>query len=139
MPSLAALLASGCTDPEQRDRDALEKVIAADELFDRAMKEADDASRAGRDPDAANVLRDRARPAGETALGAAKGAGVETEWGKARKAELVAVIGDRAAELPRYEEALRSGDPEKKLAALQRQIDLQRRALGAAAAVRKGR
>jgi hypothetical protein len=114
-------------------------VVAADERFDDAMKLAGDAERAGRDGQAADLLRDKARPAGEAALGAAKSAGVDTEWGKARRAELVDVIGERAAELPRYEDALRSGDPEKKLAAMVKQVELQKRALAAAAAVRKGR
>ena len=122
-----------------KDQTALEKVVVADEAFDRAMKDADDASRSGNDARAADVLRDQARPAGAAALSAAKGAGVETDWGKARKDELASVIGDRTAELPRYEEALRSGDPAKKLAALEKQIDLQKRALNAAAAVRKGK
>jgi hypothetical protein len=135
----AGIVAAACTDPVERDRTALERVVQADEAFDRAMKEADDASRAGRDPQAADLLRDKARPAADAALAAAKGAAVETEWGRARKRELVTLVGDRAAEVPAYEEALRSADPAKKLAALERQIALQKRALEAAAAVRKGK
>jgi hypothetical protein len=137
--ALLSLSLVACTDPMVRDREALERVIVLDEAFDRAMKEADDASRAGGDDVAADLLRDRAAPAGDVALRAAKSASVETAWGKQRRDELVAVIGDRKDELPKYEAALRSGDAEKKIDALKRQIELQKRALNAAASVRERR
>ena len=53
-------------------------------------------------------------------------------------AELVAILRDRKSEMPKYEEAVKTGDPEKMLAAIQAQAAIERRALATVAAVQDG-
>ena len=64
---------------------------------------------------------------------------MKTEWGRAKKEALLGVLRDRKAELPKYEEAAKSSDPDKMLAAITAQADIERRALVVVAAVQEGR
>ena len=54
---------------------------------------------------------------------------MKSAWGKAKRDELVGILRDRKAEMPKYEEAVRTGDAEKMLTAIQAQAAIERRAL----------
>ena len=72
-------------------------------------------------------------------LALTEGATMKSEWGKAKREELAAILRDRKAEMPKYDEAVKSNDPEKMLAAIQAQAAIERRALATVAAVQEGR
>jgi hypothetical protein len=143
--ALAILGLGGCRDrprddaaSAQRDRARLEQIVAADARIDRALKEADDASHAGDDARAALVLEKTALPAADEAIAEATHDTVETPWGRARREELLALLADRRTEIPRYAAALRGTDLDAKLAAVEAQLALQKRALQTATAVMAG-
>ncbi|MBX3188684.1 MAG: hypothetical protein KF819_16825 [Labilithrix sp.] len=121
------------------DRRALERVVGIDVKASRAMREADDAARAGDAGAAASILSTQARPAIDEAIRAAASVEMKTEWGRAKRDEVMGILRDRKAEIPKYEEAVTSGDPEKMLAAIQAQAAIERRALTTVAAVHEGR
>jgi hypothetical protein len=134
-----ALLA--CRDPvrEAAERDArdmarLERIVSADELFDRALKSADDASRAGDDEKAATLLEGAGARAAAEAVAEAEREPLESPWARARRDALVAVLRERGASMPAYAKALRGEDLDAKLAAVQAQLALQKKALDVAAA-----
>jgi hypothetical protein len=52
---------------------------------------------------------------------------------------MAGILRDRKAEMPKYDEAVKSNDPEKMLAAIQAQAAIERRALTTVAAVQEGR
>jgi hypothetical protein len=139
--SLLALAVTACHDPardaaerDARDQARLERIVSADELFDRALKRADDASRAGDDAKAAAVLEgDGARAASE-AIAEAEREPLESLAARMKRDALVAVLRERAASIPGYALALRGEDLEAKLAAVQAQVALQKKALDAASA-----
>ena len=143
--SLALLAAcSKATPPDEaalraEDKRALEPIIAIDVRASQAMRDADTATGAGDAGAAAGIVGTRARPAVEEALRAAEGATVKTSWGKAKRDELLGILRDRKAEMPKYEEAVKDGDPEKMLAAIEAQAAIERRALATVAAVKEGR
>jgi hypothetical protein len=131
-----------CKDPAReaaeakaRDREALKAVVLADSELDRTLKRVDDLSAKGDDTAAALFLEKDAAGQADRAFATATAASVTTEWGKARRDEWLAILRDRRAEIPRYLAALRSNDLEAKLAAVEAQAALQRRALAAALAV----
>jgi hypothetical protein len=133
--------ALGCHDKvrEQAERDArdherLVAIVGADEALDRALKSADDASRDGDDAKAAALLEGDVAHAAEGAIAAAARETLETPWGQARQAAVLAVMRERQASIKGYAEATRGDDLEAKLAAVQSQVALQERALEAAAA-----
>jgi hypothetical protein len=142
----SALLAacSKATPPNEgtlrgEDRRALEAIIAIDVRASQAMRDADAATARGDAGAAADIVGTRARPAVEEALRAAEGAPLKTDWGKAKREQLVGILRDRKAEMPKYEEAVKGGDPEKMLAAIEAQAAIERRALVTVAAMREGR
>ncbi len=114
------------------DARALTVAIAADEEVDRALKAADELSD---DAAAASLLESRAIPAAERAVAAARGLAPESPWGKATREALISLASDRRNEIPRYAAALRSGEPSARLAALQQQIAIEKRALALAGEV----
>ena len=63
---LALLFA--CNDATAHDRTELGRAIEADKSLDRALKQADDASHAGNDVEAADILKRMAAPAADEAL-----------------------------------------------------------------------
>lgn len=112
--------------------------MSADENLDDALKKADDAERAGRDDDAADILKRTAEPAADQALATANALAPRTDWGRKEKDALTALERDRKDEVGRYEAALRSGDVEQKIAALKKQLDIEQRAKGIAEEVAAG-
>jgi hypothetical protein len=112
----------------------LERIVSADELFDRALKSADDASRAGDDEKAATLLEGAGAKAAADAVAEAEREPLETAWARARRDALAAVLRERGASLPGYAKAIRGEDLDAKLAAVQAQIDLQKKALDVATA-----
>ncbi len=58
----------------------------------------------------------------------------DTAWARSRRDALVSVMRERQASLPPYAQALRGEDIEAKLAAVETQIALQKKALDAVAA-----
>ena len=138
-----ATLPMGCddkvtVDPLAKDRAALDRIVAADLDLDRALKRADDLSAKGDDAAAADALEKLALPRATAALGAARAAIVTSAWAKERHAEWLAIAADREREIPRYAAALRGDDMAAKLAALEEQAAIQKRAMGAALAVKAG-
>ena len=121
------------------DKAALETVIALDVKASQAMREADTHAGKGQADAAADAVAVRARPAVDEALRAAESATVRTEWGRGKRDELLGILRDRKAEMPRYEDAVRDGDPEKMLASIETQAAIERRALATVAAVKAGR
>lgn len=145
LAALVALFASACTKPEPDeatlragDKIELERLVALDVKASQAMRQADDVST--KDAGAASdILAKRAKPSIDLALSSAEAANMKTEWGRAKKEALLAVLRDRKTELPKYEEAIKGADPDKMLAAIQAQADIERRALAVVAAVQEGR
>ena len=137
-----ALGAGGCRRSDAarlaRDRATLDALVAEDARVDRALMDADGASRAGEDARAAALLETRAAPAADRAIAEADALTMETPWGTARREALRRVLSDRRAEIPRYAAALRGTDLDAKLAAIEAQVALQKRALEAAASVAAG-
>jgi hypothetical protein len=127
------------TTMRAEDKRTLEGVVAIDVRASRAMRDADDATRAGDAGAASLAVTSRAAPAVDEALHAAESATMQSEWGKAKREEMAAILRDRKAEMPRYDEAVKSNDPEKMLAAIQAQAAIERRALTTVAAVQEGR
>ena len=120
--------------PEDDDHAQLVRIVQADERLDRALKAADDASRAGDDAKGAALLEGDATRAASEAIALGEQAPLATTWGRARREALLSVIHERAASIPSYADAMRGEDLEAKLAVVTLQIDLQKRALDAAAA-----
>ena len=104
-----------------------------------AMKDADLAAMTGDAGATESVLALRAKPAVDEALAAMETARLTSVWGKEKGDELASVLRDRKAELPRYEEAVKSGDLEKMLATVEAQAAIERRALATVAALQEGR
>jgi hypothetical protein len=132
---------SACHDAarEQAERDArdhvrLEAIVTADEAFDRALKSADDASREGDDAKAASLLEGDADHASAEALAEAEREPLETPWARARRDAMLAVIRERRAAITLYAQALRGEDLDAKLAAIEAQVALEKKALEVASA-----
>lgn len=121
------------------DKRELERVVAIDVRASQAMRDADDATRVGDAGAASTAITSRALPAVDEALRTAEAATMKSEWGRTKRAELVGILRDRKTEMPKYEEAVKTGDPEKMLAAIQAQAAIERRALVTVAAVQEGR
>jgi hypothetical protein len=58
---------------------------------------------------------------------------VSTPWGKQKRDALAGVLRDRKNAMPGYEEAVKSGDLDKMLGAMQAQAEIEKRALGTVA------
>jgi hypothetical protein len=143
-----ALLGGGCSRqqaaPDEatlraEDKRELERVVAIDVRASQAMRDADEATRVGDAGAASLAVTGRAAPAVDEALRTAETTTMKSDWGKAKRDELVAILRDRKAEMPKYDEAVKTGDPEKMLTAIQAQAAIERRALVTVAAVQEGR
>jgi hypothetical protein len=121
------------------DKRELERVVAIDVRASQAMREADEAAQVGDSGAASLAVTGRALPSIDEALRTAEGATMRSTWGKAKRDELVSILRDRKAEMPKYEEAVRTGDAEKMLTAIQAQAAIERRALATVSAVQEGR
>ncbi len=145
---LVATSATACSKPapvpdeaslRAEDKRTLEAVVAIDVRASQAMRDADDATRVGDAGAASLAVTSRAEPAVDEALRAAEGATMKSDWGKAKRDELAAILRDRKAEMPKYDEAVKSNDPEKMLSAIQAQAAIERRALATVSAVQESR
>lgn len=121
------------------DRRALERIVAIDVRASRAMREADEATRDGDAGAARLAVTRRATPAVDEAIAALDSATMKSTWGRAKSVELASILRDRKAEMPKYEQAVATGDPEQLLAAIQAQAAIERRALATVAAVQQER
>jgi hypothetical protein len=119
---------------EVRDRIRLETIVNADEALDRALKRADDAAQAGDDARAADLLEGDVTQASSVAVAEAQAEPLETPWGRARRDAILAVMRERQAAIAPYARAIRGDDLDAKLAAVEAQIALQKKALDVAAA-----
>jgi hypothetical protein len=132
---------AACHDPakeaaarDDRDHARLAALVAADEALDRALKAADDASRAGNDAKGAELLEGPATQAAEEAVAACEHAALETPWGAARREALLAVVRERRASIASYAQAMKGDDLDAKLATITLQVELQKQAIQAATA-----
>ena len=144
--ALAAVAAlAGCKDPVkeeaqrvEQDRAILVDILAADMKAESALKTVGEAERQQKDEEAAALLETSVMPKADAALAFAVTKQLATPWGKARKEELIAVMTDRKAELPRYVTALRAHDWDGQLASVEKQIAIETRAMKAAEAIQNG-
>lgn len=118
-------------DGRAADEKSLEPVVLFDVRASKAMREADAAAHAGEAEKAVDIVTKRARPAVEDGLRAGDAIVPKSAWGQAKREELLGILRDRKAEMPRYEEAIRADDPEKMLATVEAQAAIERRALRA--------
>lgn len=121
------------------DKVELERVVALDVRTSQAMRDADEATRVGDAAAASAAVASRAVPAVDEALRTAEGAAMKSAWGKAKRDALVGILRDRKAEMPRYDDAVTTGDPERMLAAIQAQAAIEARAVATVAAIEEGR
>ena len=121
------------------DKRTLEGVIALDVKTSQAMRDADEATGKGDAGAASVILTTRARGSADEAVTAAESAPLKSEWGKAKRAELVSILKDRQTEMPKYADAVKGDDPQKMLEAIEAQASIERRALTTVAAVREER
>jgi hypothetical protein len=139
----AAAPLAACHDPvrEQAERDdrdhaRLAAIVQADAALDRVLKSADDASHAGDDAKAADILEGDATHAATDAVAQAEAEreAMETPWGRARRDALAAVLRERQAAIAPYAAAARGDDLDAKLATVIQQLELQKKAVAAATA-----
>lgn len=134
---LAACTKSAPPEPAARPKDdegAVRAILAADQKLDRALKEADDESAKGHDAAAADALEKKASPAADEAIAVAEAQSMRSAWGREQKDALLSSLRERKAEIPRYASALRGEDLEAKLAAVQKQVALEKKAMDVARA-----
>jgi hypothetical protein len=129
----AAVESSQAARPKE-DEPAIRAILAADQKLDRALKDADDEAAKGNDALAADALDKKALPAANDAIGVAEGQSVQSAWGRTQKDALLGSLRDRKAEIPRYAQALRGDDLEAKLAAVEKQVALEKKAMEVARA-----
>jgi hypothetical protein len=139
--ALALVGLAACNDPakeaaarDARDHARLATLVAADEALDRALKTADDASRAGDDAKGAAILEGPATQAADEAVAECEHATVETPWGAARRDALLAVVRERRASIDSYAQAMKGDDLDAKLVTITLQVELQKQAIQAATA-----
>lgn len=116
------------------DEPAIRAILSADQKLDRALKEADDEAAKGRDEAAAQALEKKALPAADEAIAIAEAQSVKSAWGQTQKSALLGSLRERKAEIPIYAAALRGDDLEAKLAAVEKQVSLEKKALDVARA-----
>ncbi len=140
--------AAGCSRREEpappaaptlaQDRASLDGIVSADVAIEKLLKQADDLTAHGSDDEAIAVLEKQALPAIDLAITQARNAAIAGSWGIARRDEWVALFADRRIETVRYAAAIRSGELEGRIAAMQAQAALTRRAMAVAKAVQAG-
>jgi hypothetical protein len=127
---VAALGVAACSreDPVALDRVALRDALASDDALGRALKEADDAAHAGHAAEADDIFKRKVEPAADAAIAAAEAVAPRSPWGRAKKDALVTLERDRKGAVAPFETALHGDDLDAKLAAYEKQLDLERRA-----------
>jgi len=131
-----ALVALACctkaTPVPRDDEPKIRAILDADEKVDRALREADEADPAR----GADVIDTKATPAADEAIAIANAQSPVTDWGKSQKEALLGLLRDRRSAMPEYAKSLRTGDLDVKLAALEKQRDLEKRAMEVTARAR---
>lgn len=124
---------AGCRDEGAarcaEDRRAVQTVIDADQRVSRMLHEADGLALEGKPLEAAKHLDQGARPAMDQVVTDARRLSPRTKWGASRKDEVVALTADRLELLDGYVEALRAENLERVLAEMEKQRDLEKRAV----------
>lgn len=136
--ALTALVLA-CTNPEESDRRDLNAAFDVDAPLDHALAAAEAESKAGHDDVAADLLKRTAEAAANAAVDAANALAPRTPWGRDEKAKLVALESERRDEVARYESALRGDDLDKRLAALEKQLELEKRVVAFSGEIRRAR
>ena len=144
-----ATVATGCSKPpppapdeatlRADDKRELERLVAIDVRASQAMREADETSTK---PDAGartTAAMDRATAAVDEGLRATEAASMKTAWGTTKKSELLAILRDRKAEMPKYRAAIEGTDPEQMIPVITAQAAIERRALALVASVTEAR
>lgn len=133
---LAALLlaatAPGCGPSRaelEGDRAKLRAVLERDAETSRVLHQADQAMAVAKLDEAQRLVVGQAKPAASENARRAEELAAATDWGKARRGDLHALLRDRAASLDEYAAAMASGDAQRVVDALERQRDIERRAL----------
>jgi hypothetical protein len=122
----------------ERDRAQLEAVVRLDLQAEHGLAAVGEAEKEKNDDEAALLLETSVLPTTDAAIAKARGAQLETDWGRARRNEMLAAMIARRAELPRYVAALRAHDFEGQLTSVQKQIPSEREAMQAAQAIQAG-
>ncbi len=138
VPLVVALVAAACTNPAELDRRDLESAFALDAPLDRALHEAESAAKKGDDPAAIDILKRTAEPAAQAAVDAANAVAPRTAWGRTEKAALVSIENDRKSEIARYESALAGTDLDAQLAAVEKQLELEKRVVAFSGEIERG-
>jgi hypothetical protein len=143
--AVAAALTACSKDPAreearrvERDQVQLNEIALADGKAEHALHDVGEAEKAGKDDEAASLIEGSVLPATDQAIVLTRGKTLESSWGRERQADMLAAMTARREELPRYVVALRAHDMELELASVQKQLDIERRAMAAAQAIADG-
>lgn len=124
----AVLLWIGCTNPQTEDRPAIARAFEGDRQVLALLQEADGLAKAGKRVEAAEVLEGRGAAAVRRVEQDAKALAPKSDWGKARRGDLLALSKDRDHDLKTYAAALRKGDETAMLDALTHEIETDKKA-----------
>lgn len=114
------------------DEPKINAILEADGKLDRALKEADDESAKGNDAKAAELLESKVASTADDAIRVAEAQIPVTGWGNEQKGALLGILHERRDAIGPYAKALRSDDLDAKLGAVEKQIDLEKRAMDVA-------
>ncbi|HEU4405245.1 MAG TPA: hypothetical protein VFS43_08140 [Polyangiaceae bacterium] len=148
-PSLALALAfalpaagcgRGCSNGDapasagdvEGDRGRLRDVLRSDVAVSQTLHRADQAMALSQRDEAQRLVLVEAKPVAAENVRRVEGLAPSTAWGKARRAELDALLRDREKSLDEYAAAMTSGDVQRVLDALEQQRDIERRAVALA-------
>lgn len=119
------------------DRGRLRSVLGSDAEVSRTLHRADQAMALSQQTEAQRLVLSEAKPVASENVKRAEGFAPTTDWGRARRGELDALLRDRAASLDEYAAAMNSGDAQRVVDALEQQRDIERRALALSQALEK--
>ena len=111
------------------DEASLRDVIASDKHTGSLLHGVDDLAVKGKPSEAVTKIEREVVPAGEHAKQQAEAFAPRTRWGAERKAELVALVDDRQKATEAYAEALRSKIIQRLVEQMERQTEIERRAI----------
>ncbi len=125
---VALLLWIGCTNPQTEDRPAIARAFEADRQVLAVIQEADGLAKGGKRVAAAELLEGRGAAAVRRAEDDATALAPKSDWGKARRTDLLGLAKDRDRDLKSYAAALRKGDEMAMLDALTHEIETDKKA-----------
>jgi len=128
------LLGVGCTKDERaarcsEDRVAFQALLSMDQRVSGMLREVDDLALTGRPIDAADRIDKGTRAAMDEVVTDANQVTPRTKWGVERKKEVVGLTQQRRELLDAYAKALRSEDLQRVVAEMEKQRDLEKRAV----------